>query len=220
VRIARAALVLLLLGPAAHAQGEDAATVMAQLESRVLSARRVSIEATIESRGFIASKLQGKSEWLDRNRAKLAYAGTFAGQATDVALTADGRALQMQSGAATRREVESGDTNRALLIGLLRMGALHNLARLTGLKAPDHAEGGVEQWVTLDSFRPTTYAQGGDLEGAMSFGFDMVVAGQTSGSVRLWLDAATGLPRRRQVTVRFPQGEMTVVEDYTRFVVE
>ena len=217
---ARALLAALLLASAVAEAQEDGAVLMARLEARLLAARHVAIEATIESRGVVPSVLKGRSELLDRNRASWTYAGSFAGAAADLALVADGRAVQLKNGALAREEPVASESNRALLIGLTRMGLLHNLARLTGLRAADHAHGGVEQWVRLDSFRPTTFAQGGELEGMMSFGFDLVVAGQHSGSARLWLDPASGLPRRRTQTVRFPQGEMTVIEDYTRFEVE
>ena len=39
-------------------------------------------------------------------------------------------------------------------------------------------------------------------------------------NARLWLDQASGLPRRRQLTVRFGTAEMKVLERYTRFEVE
>ena len=217
--VAAVAALGLLFSTAASAQ-DDPATLIAQLEARLLAARHIAIEATIESRGAVVSNLKGRSELFDRNRASWSYTGTFAGQPADFSLASDGRALQMKSGGRAGEEPVGRESNRALLIGLLRMGLLHNLARLSGLTAPDHAQGGVEQWVQLDSFRPTTFAVGGELEGMMAFGFDLVVAGTVSGSARLWLDPATGLPRRRQLTVRFPQGEMVVTEDYTQFVVE
>ena len=213
------AVAALALSAAASAQ-DDPAALITQLEVRLLAAQHVAIEATIESHGVIPSNLKGRSELFDRNRATWSYAGDFAGQPAELSLASDGRALDMKSGTRAEQGPVGPESNRALLIGLVRMGLLHNLARLSGLAAPDHAQGGVEQWVRLDSFRPTTYAIGGDLEGMMSFGFDLVVAGNTSGSARLWLDPATGLPRRRQLTVRFPQGDMTVTEDYTRFLVE
>jgi hypothetical protein len=213
-------LALLLAASAAGAQAPEPAALMAQLEARLLAAQQVAIEATITSHGVVGSQLTGRSELLDRNRAKVAYAGQFAGKTADLALSADGGTLRLRNGARAREEPVGRESNRALLIGLTRMGLLHNLARLAGALGPDHAQGGVEQWLTLDSFRPVTYAQGGELEGLMSFGFDLVVAGAPSASARLWLDPATGLPRRRQQTVRFPQGEMTVIEDYTRFDVK
>lgn len=211
-----------LLGMTLPARGEwqDPAQLVAQLEARLASSRRVVIDATIESRGLIAATLAGQTELLDRNRAKLAYSGTFTGQPAYLGLDADGRSVTLRNGSATRAERAPAAHNHALVVGFMRMGLMHNVARLTGLQAPDHGGGGAELWVTLDSFRPTTYAQSGDLEGFMSFGFDIIVDGQVGGNARLWLDPATGLPRRRHVTVRFPQGDLIVVEDYTRFVVE
>jgi hypothetical protein len=213
-------LALLLAAATASAQAPEPDALMAQLETRLLAARQVAIEATITSHGVVGSQLKGRSELLDRNRAKVAYAGQFAGKTADLALSVDGGTLRLRHGTVMGEEPVGRESNRALLIGLTRMGLLHNLARLAGGLGPDRAQGGVEQWITLDSFRPITYAQGGELEGLMSFGFDLVVAGTPSASARLWLDPATGLPRRRQQTVRFPQGEMTVIEDYTRFEVK
>jgi hypothetical protein len=210
-----------LLAPAAAlAAGEDPAEKMAELENRLLSARHITIEARLESRGVMESSLTGRTELRDRNRATAAYAGTFAGKAVDAELQSDGRSLTLRQGSERHSEAAPVEGNRALLIGLTRMGMLHNLARLGSLRAPDHAGGGVEQWLRLESFRPTTFAQSGELEGLMSFGFELVVAGTPSSTVRLWLDPATGLPRRREQIVRFDAGEMTVIESYTRFEVE
>lgn len=215
-----AAAGLLLASAAAPAQDLDGPALIAQLEQRLLAAQRVAIEATIEATGVIPARLAGRSELLDRNRARVIYAGSFAGKPADLALQADGRIAHLKSGAQGRAEPLGGEANRAVLLGLTRMGLLHNLARFSALAGVDHAQGGIEQWLWLDAFRPTTFAQGGDLAGTMSFGFDVVVAGNATASARLWIDPATGLPRRRQQTVRFAQGEMTVIENYTRFEVE
>lgn len=215
-----AASLLALAGAAASAQDAEPAALMAQLESRLLAARHVVIEATITAEGAVPARLKGRSDLRAGNRASASYAGEFAGKPADLTLAADGYTLRARGGAREREERVGPESNRALLLGLTRMGLLHNLARLTGAQGPDRAHGGVEQWLTLDSYRPITYAQEGELAGLMSFGFEVVVAGTPSASARLWLDPASGLPRRRQQTVRFAQGEMTVIEDYTRFVVE
>lgn len=216
----RIAAGLLLASAAAGAQDLDGPGLMAQLEQRLLAAHRVAIEATIEATGVIPARLEGRSELLDRNRASLAYAGSFAGRPAELALQADGWVVHLKSGAQGRAEAAGRESNRALLLGLTRMGLLHNLARVSALVAVDHGHGGVDDWVRLDAYRPTTFAQGGPLAGTMSFGFDVMVAGNAAANARLWIDPATGLPRRRQQTVRFAQGEMTVIENYTRFEVE
>lgn len=206
--------------PPVLALGEDPVALMTQLESRLAAARRVLIEADIESTGAIAVRLKGSTEVDDRNRARLAYAGEFAGKPVNLSLAADGRTLKVANGSAQQALPVEPESNRALLIGFARMGALHNLARAVSLQGPDHGGAGVTQWVQMEAFRPTTYAIGGELEGLMSFGYDLVVDGQTSGSVRLWLDPETQLPKRRSVLVHFPQGDMTVTESYTAFRLE
>ena len=213
------ALALLLGAPAAGAADEDPVQLMSALEARLIHARHVLIEAQIEARGAIAASLTGRTELFDRNRARAEYHGQFAAAPADLSFEIDSRITQLRSGAAQRAEPTGPEANRALIVGLTRMGLLHDLARLHELKPPDHAAGGADGWIRLDSFRPTTYVLGGDLEGAMSFGFDVVVGNAVS-PARVWLDPDSGLPRRRQITVHFPQGDMTVVEDYLRFVVE
>lgn len=224
MKVLLAPVLLLLFGVSASGQdlavADDPLQRVAQLEARLLAAKRVAIEASIESSGFISSKLKGRSELQDRNRANLSYTGEFGGKPAELSLIADGRALELRGGAQTRREALGRESNRALLIGFVRIGLLHTLARLALPQGPDHGAGGVEQWVVLDAFRPTTYAQEGDLVGATSVGFDLLIDGQTAGSARLWFDPASGLPRRRVLTLFRPEGDTTVVEDYTRFVVE
>lgn len=209
-----------LCGKNAFAVGEDGAELMAKLQSRLLNARRVLIESEVQSRGAVFSQLKGSARVEDRNRLSLSFNGQFGSKPAALALAADGVSQELRNGAARRLEPVADEANRAVLVGLLRMGLLHNLARLSGLQAPDHGGGLVERWVTLDNFRPTTYILGGEMEGALSFGFDVLVDGAHAASARLWLDPVSGLPRRREQTVKFAAGEMTVVETYARFVVE
>lgn len=204
----------------AFGAGEDGAELMRQLQNRLLAAKRIAVEADIQSRGTMFTTLKGSALLGERNTLTLSYGGQFGDRPAVLVLTADYRSQELRSGGNSRREAMPGETNRAVLIGLLRMGLLHNLTRLSRLEAPDHAAGGVEQWVTLDNFRPTTYILGGELEGTLSFGFDVLLRGEHSASARLWLDPASGLPRRREQTVKLPGGETKVIESYTRFTLE
>jgi hypothetical protein len=205
---------------AAPAAAEDPHAVLERLEARLLQAQRIELEVQIESNGAVQSNFEGRAELGEANRIELAFAGQFAGQPQELLLKSNGRAVTLGNSAGQRREEVDAESNRAVLIGLVRMGLLHNLARLTALRGPDRAEGGAEEWVTLENFRQTTYAIGGDLDGAMSVGFDVAVNGTPAATARLWFDPDTGLPLRREQTVRFAQGEMTVIERYNRFVLE
>lgn len=212
--------VLTALAPPAHALGEDPVELMAQFESKLKAARRIVIQSDIEASGSIAVKLSGRTELDERNVARVEYKGEFAGKPVTLSYASDGRALKVGNGAGQQAVPVEPESNHAILIGFARMGVLHNLARALSLQGPDHARADVAQWVVLDSFRPTTYAVDGELEGLMSFGFDLVVDGETSGSARIWMDPATGLPKRRAVVVRFPQGDMNVVESYRELRLE
>lgn len=215
-----AAVVLLLAARAAQAQGEDPQRLLAQLEARVLAAPHVTIEAQVQASGLTSLHLSGTLELKERNRASASWRGDLRGEPAELAYSSDGRAAEMKAAGRPRTEGIGRESNHALLAGALRMGLLHNVLRLAELQLPDHAADGFDAWAMTDNFRPTTFALGGDLQGAMSFGYDLVIDGATAGSVRLWLDPLTGLPKRQQLVLREPGGETIFTEDYTRFALE
>ena len=92
----------------------------------------------------------------------------------------------------------------------MRMGTLHNLAMLAGGAPPDHATGGVTEWVqAVDAeFVVDEHA------GTRAVDLRLVVAGQPSGEVTMDFGAAGRFPIRRRQTVRFPEGPMHVTESY------
>jgi hypothetical protein len=99
----------------------------------------------------------------------------------------------------------------AMLIGMARMGLLHNLARLVAAMPPDRAAGGVTDWVRAEDIG---WVSPVERSAGPGFRFRILVAGQDAGDAELWLDEA-GLPLRRDQTVRFPQGDMRVREDFS-----
>jgi hypothetical protein len=103
--------------------------------------------------------------------------------------------------------------NEAIVIGMTRMGILHNLAQLVGGQPPDHMEGGVRDWARVVAIESSA-----DEDDAghplLRFDFGLVVAGQPSGTASLWIDAVSRLPLRREQTVQFASGEMKVIEVY------
>lgn len=211
---------LLLAAPLAQGAGGDPLQLMRELEVRVLAARHVIIEADVRASGALSAHLTGRTEFLERNRAHAQYAGDLQGRAASLEYSSDGRSGEIRNGDAKWAEGLGSESNHAGLVGVLRLGLWHNLSRMSVLQGPEHAGGGIEAWSMPDGFRPTTYALGGEFPGAMSFGYDLMLDGRNAGNVRLWLDPVSGLPRRRQMTLKLPQGEATVVEDYTRFTLE
>ncbi|MEM1044188.1 MAG: hypothetical protein AAGI91_16385 [Bacteroidota bacterium] len=140
--------------------------------------------------------------------------GTFEGDEARVRLRAGNDAMRLSRGDSLVAETERPPALReALALGFTRMGLLHNLARLTAAQPPDRAEGGVAQWVIVHG---AAWGTRRTIDGRAVQGlrFDLRVSGTEAGTATLWLDAATGLPVRRDQVVRFPDGTMTVTESY------
>lgn len=213
-------LLFLAMPGVAPAPGDSGSEVLERLEARLLQARVVRVEASLRATGAVQATLEGFTELRGRNHAQARYEGRFAGAAALLTLAADGRQLQLGNAGRSRTLPVGADSNRALLLGLTRMGLWHNLTRAVALEAPDHDVGGFGDWSVADNFRPVTFAQVGELAGLATLGFDLQLDGRPTASVQLWLEPASGLPRRREQTLQLPAGEVRVVETYTRFAVE
>jgi hypothetical protein len=142
-------------------------------------------------------------------------------------LECDGKLMRGTSGTARLELPCPAGLGPALLLGLVRMGVLHNVARAWSAKPPDRADAepgaapsaAMDAWVTTAGHRrPPTEP---DRAGAPfeSIAFDVVVDGTPVGDAALHIDA-DGNPTAREQTVRFPGAdpdhvvEMTVVERY------
>lgn len=217
MRIALFALIVSL--PAAAAP--TAAQTFASLEAQLLEARTVRVNSTISASGALAVNLNGRSEISVGGQAALVHTGTFAGRGMTLELRSDGRQITLARDDETVQVASGRESNRALLIGLMRMGLLHNLAQLSSLKGPDHAEGGVSEWVTVRNLRYLS-AKNAEKYGPspVALAFNVNVGGAPAATAVLWLDEDTRLPLKREQTVKFPGGSMTVIETYSGFVIE
>lgn len=175
------------------------------VEDRFMEASSSRVDFVVTATGAVEVDLTGHLVLGDSGRARLEGAGTFAGQEVDVLLVSDGERMRMTNEADTAETATPPALKEALVLGLTRMGVLHNLARLTELAPPDHADGGAAGWVEAVDFRR---------EDRGSVGFDIVVSGEPSGSARLFLSPGVELPGERHQTVEFPEGEMRVTELY------
>jgi hypothetical protein len=92
----------------------------------------------------------------------------------------------------------------ALLLGLTRMGLLHNVVRLAHDQGPDHADGTVREWLRPIKFRR--------VKGGVRYA--ITVGGVETGENTVLIDSKTKLPRRRTTVVHFPSGDMRVTETY------
>lgn len=180
------------------------------LESRLLTADTVQFSFHVTAEGAVEADLTGEAN-LTPTTTRLTATGTFAGQPVDLLLHRDGDAYEFGNANTHNNLPAPPELKEALLLGLTRMGILHNLARLTGGAPPDHAYGDVRTWVTVDSLTVAA-------ADSAAIAFNLTVAGQPSGSASLQLDAA-GLPVVRRQVVQFPSGEMRVEERYADVII-
>lgn len=184
-----------------------AADAFSALEDRLLRAEMVGLNFQVTAEGAFEANLRGALHSGPADRMVLTASGTFGGKPVDVSLRSETGELVLGSTADPTTVRRPDHLKEAVLIGLTRMGILHNLARLTAGREPDRAGGGVRDWVTVGAF--ATPAGATD-----SLSFDIVVAGQPAGSASLEIDS-TGRPVARTQTVKFASGDMRVIERYS-----
>lgn len=186
----------------------SARTRFLALEESLLHTSGGSIAYEATATGAVEVHLSGRLFWTTGNRVRLESTGTFAGSEFSMLLISDGTVLNLEVNGQSE-EVRSPDAlNEAVVLGLTRMGVLHNLARLTGGAPPDHADGTLREWLDVDSVSASQN------NGRLEFSFIIMVDGKHSGEASLSFDSDT-LPYVRRQTVVFPEGVMQVEESYS-----
>lgn len=192
---------------------DEASAAFNALEQRLLNSSYLELTARIESTGAVSSVLEG-SLIIDGDRVLLGFDGTIAGKAVVLELESDG--TKMTGGSETLSfEVETPPAlAEGLIVGITRMGMLHNLAVLATGNPPQATYGEAKTWVTVSDITAG--------ENTLSFG--IAVEGTPSATAKLTLNTETGLPAKREQTVRLvlssaKDGEMNVVENYASFSV-
>ena len=182
-----------------------------QLENRLLESRELELDFDVRAQGAVEVDLKGAFSMDSVGTVKLHASGVFAGEEVDLRLASSGRSYEFGRAPDLTAGPTPGHLKEALLIGLTRMGILHNLAMLSAGAPPDRADGGVKNWVTVDGF--STLPPGAPGKDGIGLGFSMTVDGAPVGTASLELDG-NGLPVARRQVVLFPEGEMRVVERY------
>lgn len=93
-------------------------------------------------------------------------------------------------------------TRRTVILGMTRMGLLHNIYRLYNQQEVDPD---IDQRVEVANVTWDAVTR--------KFAFDVMFQGQKAGEAELWVNEANQPVQRHQV-VHFPQGDMTVRESY------
>jgi outer membrane lipoprotein-sorting protein len=197
----------------------SAETRFQELERRLLEAETIYIDGGAGSTGTVESAFEGKVILASGNRARIQFTGQFASKNVLVALVSDGTKMWAGNGSDSFEEEAPAALNEGIIVGLTRMGILHNLAVLSEASAPEGTDGNVHEWLTVTNF---AWGDEETIDGVITetMTFDISVDGKPSAKARLWLNKETGLPVQRQQVVQFPDGEMTAVEVYEAFEID
>lgn len=159
----------------------------------------------IRGGGVFLSELRGGLN-IAGDEIRAAAHGDFAGQTVALSLIADRQTMLVNN----REPVPTAPHLReVLVVGMTRIGLLHNLARLSGDLEPDHSQQGIGDWLAI----PAVGESGDRLI------FDIHVSGTRAACATLDFRGATAttLPSDREQIVYFDEGEMNVSESYTVF---
>lgn len=194
----------------AESDTTDPERFFSDLEDRLLQHPESRIGFRITADGAFTAALEGELFLGDENDVALSSQGTFGPDSVSLSLrVADGRLIGGNGDRSFEEPVPAG-LREALVIGLTRMGLLHNLARLVSASPPDRADGNVRDWVRV---REVAWTAPDSATGGRGVSFDVWVDEQPTADAVLWFDDR-GRPVGRDQTVRFPGGEMRVRERY------
>jgi hypothetical protein len=186
------------------------------LEERLLDAPSVHSTSHLSSEGALTADVRCVHGVTRDGDAFLQAKGTLAGQPVDWTFVSDGERMTISAPSGKRERENPADLRAGLLLGLTRMGWLHNVAMLSAGGWPDATDGRTDDFV-----RAVNVMTGEELEvegrtrRALTFGIE--VRGQLAATAILWIDCETGVPIERWQKVQLPNGEMHVVETYDTF---
>ncbi|MDH3647476.1 MAG: hypothetical protein OER80_11955 [Gammaproteobacteria bacterium] len=205
---------LLLVGCAGLVNDKEAEAAYRDIENRMLSASVLRVNYEIEASGAVTANLAGDLVTQKPEMAAISANGVFNHNVVQPRLVSDGVRMRGGIEADSFEEGLPVDLRAGLLLGMTRMGILHNLAMLAHGAPPQGTDGNVRDWVQAKAFawQTATHPKTAALRG---IGFELEVSGEPSGTVVLWYDPATGLPVEREQLVRFETGDMSVVERYS-----
>jgi hypothetical protein len=174
---------------------------LASLERTLLDAPAWQADVRVRATGRFTVDLTVTVVAANDNRARIDALGTFDGKPVQVHWVSDG--ARTSTGGATEPH-----TTEAIVLGMTRMGVLHNVAMLImGGPGPDHAAGGAREWVVPSG-------EAASVDGELAFG--LTVDGKPSGDVVVTTAATPHGPvmTARRITVHFDEGDMSVEETY------
>jgi hypothetical protein len=186
---------------------DDPVAVLGELEARLLGASEVVIEANARADGVLSAQVEGTIRVVRDGVSTIEVDGSM----QQMKLSNTWSSEKPVDEAA--RDTQPGVWADSLLLGATRMGVMHNWAMVLGKLDPSTYHGDMASYVEVVDI---------DWKGDPSertIGFRIVAGGVESGSAALTLDE-NGLPKSRAQVVYFQEGDMSVLEQYSSFVVK
>jgi len=197
----------------------DPTDAFESLEERLLAAPVVQSESLLVAEGALSAKLRSVHTVTDEGEITVVATGTFGGKPIDLRFVSDGQRMTVTTPEGTRQRELPPDLRGGLLLGLTRMGWMHNVAMVAAGGWPDATDGHVDAFTrAVNVLGGERLEEDGRERRALTFGVE--VRGSIGATAVLWLDCETGLPIERWQRVQLPQGEMHVVETYEMFRLE
>lgn len=198
--------------------------VISKMETNLLKIKNRKLKFRLEATGFVNAVFEGEIVFKKGNVIDYRTAGKFAGKEHKLFLACDGAKLRGGAESKPFEIAAPAELRSGLLIGLTRMGLMHNIARLTGNQPPEKTDGTVYKWLSVvepkfakeppvDTPQASAEVKVKNKDLMVVF-FTLAVDGKNTADVELWIDTKTDLPSSRTITVRFPQGNMIVNETY------
>ena len=216
----------LTCAPLCAEENANARRILEQVEKRLLDAKSIEIYAYVDTKEPYPRSMAGTLKLSNDGKLHGDFQGTIGPDKAKLLVDADGQALTISLNEDQRSGVQPKALREALLVSLMRIGFSNTLIAFSQLKPPEHAEGGVEDWIKIENvqLREAAVAQGyhnGEI--ALQFGFR--VNGKPGGYTRLWISTQSGLPLRREqfFTYQTADGKEAVMrtdERYTTFIAD
>ena len=186
------------------------------LEERLLDAPGVHSTSHLTAEGALTADVRCVHGVTRDGNAFLQAKGTLAGQPVDWTFVSDGKRMTLTAPSGKREREIPADLREGLLLGLTRMGWMHNVAMLSAGGWPDATDGRIDDFVrAVNVMTGEELEEEGRTKRALTFGIE--VRGQVAATAILWIDSESGVPIERWQKVQLPNGEMHVVETYESF---
>lgn len=186
-----------------------------EFEQKLINLRDYRMTFSVATERAVDSKLEGELRVRGGSVIELSAEGTYNGRRVNARLNFDGTKLTGGTPAETFEETAPEDFYIHFVRGITRLGLTHTVMLLLEGEPPVYPKTEEEE----QEFAVITYISTGERRfvgnvEAFPFGMSYSVFGESLGDGRLWINVTSGLPFRREGTLRLEKGTVNVVEFY------